>query len=602
MKMSRYDQLIGQILDGRYRVDALLGIGGMAVVLLGYDLRDKRKIAIKMLREELAKDEQAVKRFVSECKTASMMDHPGLVKIYDVVIDEDDKYMVMQYIEGETLRTYIDRVGTISPDRVIAITKQILKALTFVHAKGVVHRDVKPQNILILKNGDVVLTDFGIAKNSENEETEKKSDDSKTVGTIYYVSPEQAENEKVDARSDLYSLGVTVFEMLTGVLPFNGESTLEIVKMHLNVEPPHIRDILPTVPKGLEQFVLYAMEKSPADRFQSAEQMLRYLEVLEADPFAVFAIAPRDQYRIYLEEEEKKNALSEKAEEDEEEKEVVRYLKGDSWSPIPILSGICVALAIVLAVSGYYALVNIFWDSDLNVFKDRSGEDVIIENYIGEAFTEADRAHLLDDIGYQKVTIIEEHSEIHEKGVVFAQEPKGGEVRKLKTVELTVYISLGSNTVDATMPDYSMQDYRIVHQKLVDAGYKVVLQEVISSAVDSCLIIETVPPAGSKTTEGMTVTLRYSAGPDADKVIYYFPEFVGKTEREAAEYISSYGLNLVSVEYVYSNDVSEGTVISCSVSKGPKPILTPIKLVISLGIDPNNILPPSEPTIDPISE
>ncbi len=609
--MNHYEQYIGQVFDGRYRIDALLGVGGMAAVMAAHDIKEGKNVAVKILKEEMSNDKQAVKRFINESKAVAVMNHPNIVKVYDVVVGDDLKYIVMEYIEGETLRKYMDRIGPIPFDKTVAILSQILDALDHAHGKGVIHRDIKPQNILIMKSGKVVVTDFGIAKIADGDTMM----DDKTMGTVYYISPEQAEGRAIDNRSDLYSLGAMLFEMLTGRFLFDADSTLGIAMKQINAEPPSLRDILPTVPKGMEQFVLFALMKDPEDRFQSAAQMMKYLEVLKNDPFAEFALTPREEHRIALEEEEKAKKLQKKENsakksgkdsiQNKDETSEVRYVRGDSWSPLPVMIGIVLAFIVVLTVSGYYAVVNIFWDSDLNVFKDKSGENVTIENYVGTVFTEANRAYLIEDMGYHKVTIVEEYSDTVEKGVVISQDPSEGEVRKLSSVELTVVVSKGSDAVENVFPDYSMQDYRQVRLILEEKGYEVILVPVSSSAADSCLILKTEPAAGEHLPQDGKVTLYYSAGLNAQDVIYNFPNFVGMSEMSVKYYVETYKLNLVSVRYVYSDTVEAGRVISCSINPGPKPRLTPLSVVISLGMDPDKI-PPEPPTpdvdTDPLSD
>lgn len=598
--MNHYEQYVGQILDERYRIDAVLGVGGMSAVLVAYDLQTGQDVAVKMLREEISGDKQAVRQFVTESKVVSMLDHPNIVRIHDVVMRDEIKYIVMGYIEGETLRSYMDRVGVLPLDSTLEILLQILDALDHAHEKGVIHRDIKPQNILMLEDGKIVVTDFGIAKIANSETT---SDD-KTIGTVYYISPEQAEGAAIDQRSDLYSLGAMLFEMITGKLPFNADSTVAIAMKHINEPPPSPRDHLPTIPVGMEQIVQYALAKSPEDRFQSAKQMKTYVEALKNDPFAVFALSPKEQHKIALEEadkklrrqnrEEERRRKREEAQERERNKPEIIRVKGDSWSPIPMMLGILLAFILVIVVSGFYAVKGIFWDSSLNVFVDDSGEDVTIQDYIGKTFDSADKTYLVDDIGYKKVTIVYEHSETVDAGYVISQEPRGGEVRKLKAAELKVTVSLGSNIVESTFPDYSMEDYRQIRLILLDKGYDVEMIPVESSAVDSCLILKTEPAAGSKITEGMKVKVYYSAGPNATSITYEFPNFEGMTVTEVRDRIELAGLNLVEVRYEYSDTVEQGKVISSSVAPGRKPLLTPLKLVISKGIDPDTVVPEPE--------
>lgn len=593
--MSHYEQYVGQILDKRYRIDAVLGVGGMSAVLAALDLQTGQSVAVKMLREEISDDKQAVKQFITESKAVAMLNHPNIVKIHDVVIRDEIKYIVMGYIEGETLRSYMDRVGALPLNKTVDILMQILDALAHAHEKGVVHRDIKPQNILMLQNGKVVVTDFGIAKIANSDTV---SDD-KTIGTVYYISPEQAEGGVIDHRSDIYSLGAMLFEMITGRLPFDADSTIGIAMKHISEQPPSPREYLPTIPIGLEQIVQYALSKSPDDRFQSAEQMKTYVMTLHNDPFAVFSVAPKEQFRIMQEEEDKKlkrkrreEEKQKEAEKAEENRQEIRRVHGDSWSAVPMMLGISLAFVLVLVISGFYAVKNVFWDSSLNVFIDNSGEDVIIQNYIGKEFTDADKTNLIEYHGYKKVTLTYEYSETVPAGKVISQEPRAGQVRKVKAVELKLQISLGSNIVESTFPDYSMEDYRQIRLILLDKGYEVEMVAVESSAVDSCMILKTDPAPGSKVVEGMKVTVYYSAGPKATDITYEFPDFAGMTVSEVRNRIELSGLNLVEVVYEYSDTVEAGRVIASNIVPGRKPLLTPLKIVISKGVDPNIVPTP----------
>ena len=581
--MNDYEKYIGQIFDDRYRIEALLGVGGMAAVLYAYDQKDQKYVAVKLLKEELCGSKESVSRFINESKTVAMMHHPNIVKVIDVSITEKMKYLVMEYIEGESLRAYMDRVKQIPIDRSIDIIKQVLKGLAHAHEQGVIHRDIKPQNI-ILKGNKAIVTDFGIAMIAQEELIEEK-----TIGTVYYISPEQAQGEKIDHRSDLYSVGVTLFEMLTGRLPFDDEDPVKVALMQINDQPPSPRDLTPTIPIGLEQFVLYALAKDPDERFQSAEQMLEYLKVLYDDPFARFAESPGEQYRRIKEGKEREQ---QEKKEQEKPKKNVRHVRGDSWSPLPVILGVLTALFIVLAVSLIYAWSNIFEPSNLNFFTDKSGETVVIDNYIGKPFTEKDKSYIEDTLHYgvNSVTVEERYSEIVEKGYVIDQDPRPGEVRKLSSVKMTIVISKGSSAgVENIFPDYRMQDYRVLRLTLKEEGYDVVLIPTQSTTVEKNKVFKTDPAPGAKITEGTSKTVRlyYSVGPTADELICTFPKFVGMSVEEAQRFIDENNLNLVAAPTEYSDTVPAGHIISSSVIPGPHPRLTPLTLTVSLGPAPS---------------
>ncbi|MGN1048850.1 MAG: protein kinase, partial [Eubacteriales bacterium] len=290
MSMESYDRYVGQVFDGRYRILKTIGVGGMAVVFEAYDLFQKKTVAVKMLKDESASDVQQVRRFLNESKAVAMLSHPNIVKIYNISVKGKIKFIVMEYIEGITLKEYMTKRGVLSLGEIISYTEQILHALEHAHAKGIVHRDIKPQNIMLLKNGVIKVTDFGIAK-LPNAETLTVTD--KAIGTVFYISPEQAEGNGIDRRSDLYSLGVMMYEMSCGRLPFYDESPISVALMQIKNTPVPPRTINPSIPRGLEQIILSAMEKDPALRFQSATQMLRQLARLKADPNIVFRPNPK---------------------------------------------------------------------------------------------------------------------------------------------------------------------------------------------------------------------------------------------------------------------------------------------------------------------
>ena len=257
---NQYDKYFGQIFDGRYKIIKRIGEGGMATVYEGFDTRANRIVAIKVLKDEIANDSQSVKRFINESKAVAMMSHPNIVRIYDVSVKDDLKYIVMEHIDGITLKSYMTKKGALSLAETVSYSEQILRALDHAHNKGVTHRDIKPQNILLLKDGHIKVTDFGIAK-LPNTETVTMTD--KAIGTVFYISPEQASGKTIDQRSDIYSLGAMMYEMMTGTLPFTADSPVSVAMMQVNATPKVPREIKPEIPRGLEQIVLLAMESNP---------------------------------------------------------------------------------------------------------------------------------------------------------------------------------------------------------------------------------------------------------------------------------------------------------------------------------------------------
>ena len=283
--MDNSKQYIGAVFDGRYKIERIVGIGGMAFVYEATDLIHNRKVAIKLLKDKFSDDTRAVKRFINESKSLELLNHPNIVKIFDISVNTQHKYIVMEYINGITLRKYMNYKLPLEWREAVEFTEQILLALDHAHTKGVIHRDIKPQNIMIMQGGKIKVTDFGIAKIPKSESLTLVD---KAIGTVYYISPEQASSRKIDARSDIYSLGVMLYEMVTGKLPFTADTPIAVIFKHINDACTSPCKLNPSIPRGLEQIILCAMEKNPQNRYQSAAQMLRHLRRLKLDQNTVF--------------------------------------------------------------------------------------------------------------------------------------------------------------------------------------------------------------------------------------------------------------------------------------------------------------------------
>ena len=288
---EKYKAYEGHLLDKRYVLEHLIGVGGMAVVFRARDIvLNDMTVAIKMLKEEAAEDQVVVKRFKNEGKAQSTLDHPNIVRVYDVSVKGEVKYMVMEYVYGITLKNYlVGKKGPLSFEEIMSYGIQILSALSQAHENLIVHRDIKPQNIMVLKNGRIKMMDFGIAK-LPNTETVTVTD--KAIGTVYYMSPEQARGKKVDTRSDIYSFGAMLYELCTGKTPFNGDSPCDILVKHITEKPVPPRSINPSVPQGLEQIILCAMSKHADDRFDTADELLGYMKRLQKNKKIKFKDLP----------------------------------------------------------------------------------------------------------------------------------------------------------------------------------------------------------------------------------------------------------------------------------------------------------------------
>ncbi len=286
--MDDSKQFVGATFDGRYKIERVVGIGGMAFVYEATDEQTGNKVALKLLKEKFSDDNRAVKRFINESKSLELLNHTNIVKIHDISVQTKYKYIVMEYINGITLRKYMNYKRPLDWREAVEFTDQIAQALDNAHTKGIIHRDIKPQNIMIMQGGKVKVTDFGIAK-MPNSESLTMVD--KAIGTVYYISPEQASSRKIDARSDIYSLGVMLYEMVTGHMPFTADTPIAVIMKHMNTAPVPPTKYVPTLPKGLEQIILCAMDKNPKNRYQSAAQLIRHLRRLKMDENTVFTMS-----------------------------------------------------------------------------------------------------------------------------------------------------------------------------------------------------------------------------------------------------------------------------------------------------------------------
>ena len=290
-KNEIYARRLGNVLDKRYRLDEVIGTGGMAVVYKATDLKiNNQVVAIKMLKDETACDSVVVKRFINECKAETILKHKNIVSVYEVNVKGDLKYMVMEYVAGGTLKSYLEkRKSPLELNELLGYTVKVLRALHVAHENNIIHRDIKPQNVMVLGNGSIKVMDFGIAK-LPNTETVTVTD--KAVGTVYYMSPEQASGEAVDTRTDIYSLGAMMYELATGEMPFVGDSPVSILMKHIKepLVPPRV--VNSKIPVGLEQIIMCAMSKKPQDRFETVDEMMSYVKQLQDDPKIKFENLP----------------------------------------------------------------------------------------------------------------------------------------------------------------------------------------------------------------------------------------------------------------------------------------------------------------------
>lgn len=531
--MENYEKYVGMIFDGRYRIQRIIGLGGMAVVFEAEDLLMHRTVAVKMLKEGVGDDATSVKRFINESKAVSMLSHPNIVSIYDVSVREDLKYIVMEHIRGITLKNYMSRKGKLPVREAVSFTEQILRALDHAHSKGIIHRDIKPQNIMLLKNGMIKVADFGIAK-LPSAETVTVTD--KAIGTVYYISPEQASGKPIDPRSDLYSVGVMLYEMVTGTLPFSADSPVSVALMQIHNTPRPPRALCPELPLGLQQIILRAMEKDPDRRYQSAREMLRHIVALKNNPDTIF------------------NLSGAQKEEEEEDPMPMRKRK-EKATMLPIITGVLTAFLLVGAVTGFYIMSRV-----IKAQKADAAQTIKVENFVGQVYSEEMQASMPAEY---HVTVEYRYDEESEPDTILEQDPKPGEQRNViagkQYCELTLTLSRGAQSF--ALENYAILDARMVSLEMERLGLKSTVTEEYNDTVLEGYVIRTEPAAGETVTSGDMITLVVSKGQKVEYVSV--PDFRGMARADALRLLYSTPLSLGKVTYVKS-ELEEGSVVSQS--------------------------------------
>ncbi len=553
--MDNYEKYIGHVFDNRYRIDALIGVGGMAVVYKAVDLLMRRIVAVKILRDDISADDASVKRFINESKAVAMLSHPNIVNIYDVSVRDNVKYIVMEYIEGITLKNYINRREVLGFKETLSYTMQILRALDHAHKKGIVHRDIKPQNIMLLRDGVIKVMDFGIAK-LPNADTVTMTD--KAIGTVYYISPEQASGGTIDARSDLYSLGVLMYEMTTGRLPFDAESPVSVALMQVNETPENPRSINPKIPAGLEQIIMRAMEKSPAERYQSAEAMLDCLEKLKENPAIVFKPKASEKIKRFF--------------------TSGRPLGNVSKSMFPIILGVFVPFLITFCILGVYLFTNVFADSSIKDY-----ETVEVQNFVGAVYT-SELEEWFSTSDYYRLSSVEyQYSEDVSLGEIIGQYPAAGEMKKvLKDKQFcNVKLVLSGGREKVTVKDYLMSDYRLVVSELNRMKVKCTVVKQPSIVQEYGSVLRTDPPAGTTINIGETVEIYVSRGAGEKDLL--MPDFTDKSEGDVLIEMVQNKLRVGKVTFEKS-DKKAGLILSQSIEPGtPVYYYTVVDFVVSGG-------------------
>lgn len=566
------DNYVGKRLDGRYEIQEIVGVGGMSVVYKAYDNVDDRVVAVKILKDEFLTNDDFVRRFKNESKAIALLSHPNIVKVYDVSFGEKLQYIVMEYVDGITLKEYIQKQGAITWNDALFFTTQILKALQHAHDKGIVHRDIKPQNIILLPNGNIKVADFGIARFSRSE-TRTLTDTA--IGSVHYISPEQAKGEFTDEKADIYSVGVVLYEMLAGKVPFEAESAVSVALMQLQNNAKRLTEINPDIPLGLEQICIHAMQKDPKDRYQSATEMLLDVEEVINNPKTVFDYS----YFVdksptkYISNTDKITAetpvINEKPIEkavDSDEDEVEYY---DPDHKKKVISA--VLIGIIILVTAAVLLVMAITGS----FKTSTNT---LDNFVGFSYDELISSNKYD---YEFVLEQKKTDEV-EPGIVVDQSPEAGsKVISGSQVKLVVSASMD----DINVPNiYNLNDEK-AKKALANEGltnYK--FTTISSETVEEGLVVYTEPKAGTVVSSDTQIVVFVSSGPTTKEVVNIeVPDVTGLKQEGARAFLEKMGFK--NVNFVTQDDLRpKGVVISQSPAAGSSATADDkIKVVISSG-------------------
>ena len=560
---------IGTMLSGRYEVLKRVGSGGMADVYMAKDHKLNRNVAVKVLKSEYVEDEKFLKKFETEAQAVARLSHPNIVNVYDVGIEDGINYIVMELAEGMTLKEYIRRKGYLSPKETVEISLQIASAISHAHKNHIIHRDIKPQNILVSEIGNVKVTDFGIAKaTSSNTVTSTAT----AMGSVHYISPEQAKGRFCDEKSDIYSLGITMYEMVTGHVPFDHENGVTIALMHLQNEitPPSQADLKLVFEDTSGEYVgiVPTIDDSPTIMIDQNELTQRIQTNDDTQP-----VEDSDS-NAYLEE-------------DDEEEETGMNSKIEKLVIVlAAVVGAIILISIVVFVvksSGLFKSGKSTTQSTIAATTEakhhNTTEKYTVDNYIGLSLEAAREA--IDN--KFKINVTEEYSDTYAKGLVMQQDPESDtELEEGKTIKLVV--SKGQKIEDkVSVPDVRSKTKSGAQSELKAAGLKVSIKEAYSDDVAKGEVISQTPSHGSKVSKNTTVVITVSKGKKEDQTVSV-PNLRYYTESEASQELQRVGLSLGSVLTEYSDSVEKGLVIRQRISSGSKVKKgTAVGIYVSLG-------------------
>lgn len=564
------DNYTGRLLGDRYQLENVIGVGGMAVVYKAIDNVDNKTVAVKILKEEYSKNDDFRRRFKNESKAVAVLSHKNIVKVYDVSFGEQIQYIVMEYIEGITLKQYIQQKGALSLREVVLFGTQILRALQHAHEKGVIHRDIKPQNIMLLNdNKTIKVADFGIARFSNKGDTKTMTDGA--IGSVHYISPEQAKGEVVDNKTDIYSAGVVFYEMLTGRVPFQSDSAVSVALMQLQKEAVNPRSINPSIPVGLEQITMRAMKKSPRDRYQSAAEMLLDLDEFRRNPNTKFDhsyfvdndptrfVPPADRNNNYAsgtpinasvapaQAYTRTTVITPEPDEDDYENEMIAKKN----YTFPILVGIIFVLIVVIIGIAWF----IFTNTDEVVVPEFEGK------YIEEIREDSEYKYFFEH-GLIEENLV--YTKEYDEGYIFYQSEEAGKKLQISsTMSTIIKLNIAYTSESMTVPEFpegtKLQDAKSVLQKL---GFKIKSKAVVDNKVPESTVIRVDPASGQSVAYGSTVTVYYAIDNEGKIAV---PSVIGEKLSVAKAELEDLGFK-VEVRYKESHGGDAGLVIEQSVA------------------------------------
>ena len=572
----------GQKISDRYQIIKSIGEGGMANVYLAYDTILDRNVAVKVLRGDLATDEKFVRRFQREALSASSLSNPNIVEVYDVGEDNGEYYIVMEYVEGKHLKNLLKKRGKLTVPEVIDIVLQITNGLSVAHDSYIIHRDIKPQNILILDNGLIKITDFGIAvAMNATQLTQTNS----VMGSVHYLPPEQASGKGATLQSDIYSIGILMYELLTGKLPFKGDNAVEIALKHLKEPMPSIRDEIPDIPQSVENIILKATAKNPKNRYADAREMHEDLKTCldesRANELKITFKYPEHDYDdtklLKTVKEPKKETKKDEKKDIKDGEEIIakRINKNESKSQnkiIIILASIFVGLVVIITT--IFVLIPYITSSRQEAVPDVSG------------YTVSEAINTLQDAGF--IVADEQRSEASDtidEGLVTKTSPAAGSIRKEGT-EIILYISLGDVTVE--IEDYTGQNYNEVRGRLEALNIVVYIEsrdipegDDPADYEEGIVMDQSIEP-GERLSEGDSITLYIP------KLDNKYPDFVldEYTVAEVEEFAEDYGINL-TINYEDTTEYEPGTIIRQSRAAGTT-VVEGARLTITVAREPSS--------------